>query len=164
MKLRVFSVFAAVAMLAACAQAPQSTATKAGAGQVAAQPAPTKGPVAGSPADFVSNVGNTVYFDFDKSNLRPDAQAVLAKQVAWLKQYPAYKITIQGNCDERGTREYNLALGARRANSAKKYMVTNGIAASRISTISFGKERPVCVASTEKCWAENRRDVTVISK
>jgi peptidoglycan-associated lipoprotein len=160
MKLRVFSVLAAVALLAACEQAPQTTATKAGAGQTHPMVA---GPVAGSPEDFVRNVGNTAYFDFDKSNLRPDAQAALAKQVAWLKHYPTYDVVIQGNCDERGTREYNLALGARRANSAEKFMVNNGIAASRIKTISFGKERPVCVASTEKCWAENRRDVTVIT-
>ena len=88
---------------------------------------------------------------------------MLQRQAAWLARYPSVRVNIEGNCDERGTREYNLALGARRANAVKEYLVSLGVAASRVETISYGKERPICSESTESCWAQNRRGVTAIS-
>lgn len=99
-----------------------------------------------------------IYFDFDKSDLKPEAQAVLKKKADWLRQHPAYSVRIEGNCDERGTSEYNLALGERRANSAKKFLVALGIAEQRIATISYGEERPVDPRHNEEAWAKNRRD------
>ncbi len=103
-----------------------------------------------------------VYFDFDKSDLRPEAQEQLAKNADWLKANSDYKATIEGHCDERGTNEYNLALGERRANAAKDYLVSLGVAADRLETISYGEERPVCKESTESCWQRNRRAHFVI--
>ncbi len=163
MKLRFLSIFAAVALVAACESAPEDTGAKAGGGQA---PATAAKPsiVPGSEQDFIANVGDRVFFDFDKYNLRSDAKASLDKQVAWLKKYPNYALTIEGHCDERGTREYNLALGERRANSVKEYMVANGLPASRVKTISYGKERPVALGSNEAAWSQNRRGVTVLGK
>jgi peptidoglycan-associated lipoprotein len=119
--------------------------------------------VPGSLKDFQVNVGDTVYYSFDSSNLDDAARAVLQKQAAWLERYRNVTLQLQGNCDERGTREYNLALGARRAASARDYLVSLGVAPSRVTTISYGKERPVCSESTETCWAMNRRAVSAIS-
>jgi len=117
----------------------------------------------GSVRDFEVNVGNTVLFDFDSFALTPSARTTLDKQAAWLQQYPQVTFTVEGHADERGTREYNLALGARRANSVRDYLVSKGIAASRITTTSYGKERPACLESNEACWAENRRGVTALA-
>lgn len=135
----------------------------------AAEPAPAPAPapvstiVPGSRADFMAQAGSdTVYFGTDKHDLDAEALATLAKQVEWLKKFPAVKVTLEGHCDERGTREYNLALGDRRANAAKNYLVANGVDAARISTISYGKERPVAQGSDEAAWAQNRRAVTVV--
>ena len=127
---------------------------------VAAQPSSI---VPGSAEDFRVNVGDTVHFDFDKYAILDADKATLQRQATWLAKYPAVKVTIEGNCDERGTREYNLALGARRANAVKEYLVSLGVAASRVDTISYGKERPICSESTESCWAQNRRGVTTIA-
>jgi peptidoglycan-associated lipoprotein len=99
-----------------------------------------------------------VYFDFDKSFIRDDAKAIMKANAAWLKAHPKVKIRIEGNCDERGTKEYNQALGQRRAASAKKYLTDLGISGKRISLISYGKEKPICSESTEDCWQKNRRD------
>lgn len=118
--------------------------------------------VPGSAEDLKVNVGDTVHFAYDRSDLNDQARATLQRQAAWLQKYPSVQVQLQGNCDERGTREYNLALGARRANSEKDYLVSLGISPARIDTISYGKERPICSESTESCWAENRRGVTVI--
>lgn len=118
---------------------------------------------AGSLRDLTVNVGDTVYFDYEKSELSDSDRATLQRQAAWLEKYPQVHVTIQGNCDERGTREYNLALGAIRASAVKFYLVSLGISSERIQTISFGRERPVCSESTETCWARNRRAVTVPS-
>lgn len=118
---------------------------------------------AGSLRDLTVNVGDTVYFNYEKSELSDSDRATLQRQAAWLQKYPQVNVTIQGNCDERGTREYNLALGALRASAVKSYLVSLGVSASRIETISFGRERPVCTESTETCWARNRRAVTVPS-
>ena len=162
MKLRFLSIFAAAALLAACESAPQQAATNTGAGQVTPPKAATvSGPAAGSKEEFLT-IGDRVFFDTDKSAVRSDGKATLDKQIAWLKKYPNYGITVEGHCDERGTREYNLALGERRANAVKQYMVANGLPAARVKTISYGKERPVALGSNEAAWAQNRRGVTVL--
>jgi peptidoglycan-associated lipoprotein len=161
MKLRFLSIFAAAALLAACESAPEKAATTTGGGQVTPPTSTMSGPMAGSKEEFLT-IGDRVFFDFNKSAVRADGKATLDKQVAWLKKYPKYGITIEGNCDERGTREYNLALGERRANAVKQYMVANGIPAARVKTISYGKERPVCMASNEACWSQNRNGITAL--
>jgi peptidoglycan-associated lipoprotein len=125
-------------------------------------PAPV-GVIPGSMQDFVVNVGDRVYFDLDSYDVRSDAQPVLANQAAWLVRYPNVSVRIEGNADERGTREYNLALGARRANSVRDFLVARGVAASRIETISFGKERPIAEGSNEAAWAQNRNGRTAIT-
>jgi peptidoglycan-associated lipoprotein len=117
----------------------------------------------GSAQDFKVNVGDTVHFAYDQYNIEDSDKAVLQRQAAWLAKYPSVRLTIEGNCDERGTREYNLALGARRANAVKEYLVSLGVSAARLDTISYGKERPICTESTESCWAENRRAVSDIT-
>jgi peptidoglycan-associated lipoprotein len=165
MKLRFLSVVAAAALLAACESAPESTGGQAGGGQVTPPVAAKAAQIApGSMEDFIANVGDRVFFDFNKYALRADAKASLDKQVAWLKKYPTYSITVEGHADERGTREFNLALGERRANSVKEYMKANGVPASRLKTISYGKERPVALGSNEAAWSQNRRGVTVLGK
>jgi peptidoglycan-associated lipoprotein len=126
-------------------------------------PPANEGPTPGSRADFVSQSGtDTVHFATDSSDIDSEAQSILSKQAAWLAKYPNVRVTIEGHCDERGTREYNLALGDRRANSAKNYLVNAGVNAARISVISYGKERPIATGSDEESWAQNRRAVTVV--
>lgn len=120
--------------------------------------------VPGSQADLVQNVGDRVFFGTDSSTLSPDARAVLDRQAAWLAQYPNNRLTVEGHCDERGTREYNLALGERRATAARNYLVAKGVAASRLSTISYGKERPEVLGSTDESWSRNRRGVSVVQQ
>ena len=117
----------------------------------------------GSGRDFVVNVGDRIFFAVDKSNLSPEARAMLEKQAAWLKSYGNVNVTVQGHADERGTREYNLGLGERRANSAKDLLVAMGISPNRIKTISYGKERPAALGHSEGSWRQNRRAVTVVS-
>ncbi|MEQ1578940.1 MAG: peptidoglycan-associated lipoprotein Pal [Hyphomicrobium sp.] len=123
-----------------------------------------KGPVTpGTQRDFSLNVGDLVYFSSDSSDLTPEAQAILQKQAQWLKQYSQFTITVEGHADERGTREYNIALGARRATSVRNYLAQNGITAARMRTISYGKERPVAVCDDISCWSQNRRAQTVLN-
>jgi len=117
----------------------------------------------GSQQDFVVNVGDRVFFESDQTDLSPQAVATLDKQIQWLQTYPRYQFTIEGHADERGTREYNIALGARRAQSVKAYMSSHGIDPSRMRTISYGKERPVAVCNDISCWSQNRRAVTVLN-
>jgi peptidoglycan-associated lipoprotein len=117
----------------------------------------------GSQQDFVVNVGDRVFFESDQTDLSPQAVATLDKQIQWLQTYPRYQFTIEGHADERGTREYNIALGARRAQSVKAYMSGHGIDPSRMRTISYGKERPVAVCNDISCWSQNRRAVTVLN-
>ena len=166
MKLRILSVFAAVALLAACETAPDSSATSQGQGvSTVNQPAETTTTSTlseSSPEWFAVNVGDRVFFSFDKYDLSAEARRTLELQAAWLKKYPQYTVLIEGNTDERGTREYNLALGERRANSAKDYLIALGVDPSRIETISYGKERPVALGHNEAAWAKNRRAVTVV--
>lgn len=117
----------------------------------------------GSQQDFVVNVGDRVFFESDQTELSPQAMATLDKQSQWLQQYNRYSFTIEGHADERGTREYNIALGARRAQSVRSYLASRGIDPSRMRTISYGKERPVAVCNDISCWSQNRRAVTVLN-
>ena len=116
----------------------------------------------GSQQDFVVNVGDRVFFESDQTDLSPQANATLDKQAQWLQTYNRYSFTIEGHADERGTREYNIALGARRAQSVRAYLASRGIDPSRMRTISYGKERPVAVCNDISCWSQNRRAVTVL--
>ena len=134
---------------AACAKAPGPEAFNANAGAVP-----------GSEQDFAQNVGDRVFFESDSSDLTPKAQATLDRQVAWLQRYDRGPFLIEGNADERGTREYNFALGARRAAATKEYMVARGIPGGRIRTTSYGKEHPVAVCNDISCWSQNRRAQT----
>ena len=118
----------------------------------------------GSQQDFVVNVGDRVFFETNSSELTEQARATLDKQAQWLSNYNRYAFTIEGHADERGTREYNIALGARRAQTVREYLVTRGIAAARMRTISYGKERPVAVCDDISCWSQNRRAVTVLDQ
>jgi peptidoglycan-associated lipoprotein len=117
----------------------------------------------GSQQDFVVNVGDRVFFETDSPTLTPQAVATLNKQVQWLQQYSQYSFTLEGHADERGTREYNIALGARRAQTVRDYLASRGINPNRMRTISFGKERPVAVCDDISCWSQNRRVVTVLN-
>jgi peptidoglycan-associated lipoprotein len=117
----------------------------------------------GTHRDFSVNVGDIVYFTTDSSELTPEATATLQKQAQWLQRYPQYTITIEGHADERGTREYNIALGARRATTVRNFLAQNGVNGARIRTISYGKERPVAVCNDISCWSQNRRAQTVLN-
>jgi peptidoglycan-associated lipoprotein len=166
MKMRFLCVVAAVGLLAACADDKKTEAT-----QTAAPAAPMTAPAAkppvdsivpGSQADFVKNVGDRVFFDYDKSALKPEGKDQLAKWVAFLKKFPNDQLMVEGHADERGTREYNLALGEKRANAVKEFLVANGVQATRLKTVSYGKERPAVLGSNEAAYAQNRRGVGVI--
>ena len=117
----------------------------------------------GTRRDFTQNVGDIVYFTTDSSDLTPEAQQTLTKQARWLGQYPQYTITIEGHADERGTREYNIALGARRAQAVRNFLSRSGVDSRRVRTISFGKERPVAVCNDISCWSQNRRAQTILN-
>ncbi|MCH7889385.1 MAG: peptidoglycan-associated lipoprotein Pal [Proteobacteria bacterium] len=117
----------------------------------------------GSQEDFVLNVGDTIYFDYDKSILTPESQRTLEQQAVWLKQFPGAAVTIQGHADERGTREYNLALGDRRATAVKNFLTALGVDDTSIEILSYGKERPAALGHNEAAWAQNRRGVTIIN-
>lgn len=153
----------ALALSACKGHAPKQLPPEPGPATTTTAPSEPTGPAAGSQADFVAKMmgSDTIYFDTDKYDIDSTDQAALAKQAQWLMQYSAKRATIEGHCDERGTREYNLALGERRANAAKNYLVSLGVDPSRISTVSYGKERPVALGSNEEAWAQNRRAVTV---
>ena len=116
----------------------------------------------GSQQDFVVNVGDRVFFETDSTELTPQARATLEKQAQWLQTYNQYAFTIEGHADERGTREYNIALGARRAQTVREYLASRGVSPQRMRTISYGKERPVAVCNDISCWSQNRRAVTVL--
>ena len=127
-------------------------------------PAPvTSSIIPGSAEDFRVNVGDTVHFAYDQYSVQDADKATLQKQATWLARYPQVRVSVEGHADERGTREYNLALGARRANAVKEYLVSLGVSTARVETISYGKERPICTESNESCWAQNRRGVTVVT-
>jgi peptidoglycan-associated lipoprotein len=172
-------VLSTVLLLAGCASdeempAPMMTAAPAPAPAPAPMPAPRPAPappmaapappgvVAGSIQDFQQNVGDRVLFGYDRSDIEDTGRATLQKQAAWLQRYPQVVLTVEGHADERGTREYNLALAARRAQSVRDYLVSLGVSGARVETISYGKERPICVQSEEQCWTQNRRGVSTI--
>lgn len=148
------AVLSALFLLAAC---------EAGTGSGGADGSGSGPATPGTQEDLSQNVGDRVFFDYDSSSLSSEAQSTLAKQAEWLKQYGSINITVEGHADERGTREYNIALGERRASVTKRYLVSQGIPANRISTISYGKERPAVIGSDDASWAQNRRAVTVVS-
>jgi peptidoglycan-associated lipoprotein len=171
--LRLTLVATAALSVAACASKPKPTYPTAP--PVAQRPEPPSAPTApppnqpvtenalpGSERDFVINVGDRVYFDFDKYDVRSDATPLLDAQAGWLKRYPAVQVRIEGNCDERGTREYNLALGARRANAVREYLVSHGIGPARITTVSYGKEKPIDSGSGDEADQHNRNGHTAI--
>jgi len=164
-----------VAVLAACATtkdepAPQMTAVAvrpsptAPAAASDAMPSPSLSTMRVDPAfdNFEENAPDRVYFEYDKADLSPEGLAALQKEAAWLTTHPSVTLVVEGHSDERGTREYNLALAARRATAVKIYLMTNGVSAARLETVSFGKERPSCTASGEQCWRLNRRAVSAI--
>jgi peptidoglycan-associated lipoprotein len=152
---------AAVGMLAACASRPEPTPTPTGP-STPTQPSQPSGPTPGSVEDFRVSVGDRVFFGYDRFDLTPEARSVLERQAAWLRQYPNVRVLVAGNCDERGTREYNLALGARRAAAARDYLVSLGIPAERVETVSYGKERPLDPRANEEAWSVNRNSHTQI--
>ncbi|MGB0671928.1 MAG: peptidoglycan-associated lipoprotein Pal [Rhodospirillales bacterium] len=164
MTTKLLSVLAAVFLLAACASDSSTGSSATGSGGGANGGSGSAGSAApGSYEDLVANVGDRVFFGYDSYALSADARKTLEKQAAWLARFPAVKITVEGHCDERGTREYNLALGERRANAVKDYLVALGVNAGRVTTISYGKEQPVAFGSTEAAWTQNRRGVTTLS-
>ena len=173
MRFKILSLLAALILVAACSTPSEDTGSGGGEGgnsqatsgsgndTVSADDGSLQGPVPGSENDFMT-IGDRVFFGFDKSNLDSDAQSTLAKQAAWLIKFPQVTIQVEGHADERGTREYNLALGDRRANSVREYLISLGVSENRITTISYGKERPAVEGSNEEAWAQNRRGVTRI--
>jgi peptidoglycan-associated lipoprotein len=173
---RTAAIAALAGTLAACASKPPPPAPTPYTPPPAPAPAPPPpppppppvaqapvGPIPGSVEDFVASAGDRVFFDLDQYTLRDDARDVLNRQAAWLARYPQVMIRIEGNADERGTREYNLALGSRRAESVRAYLAGQGVAASRVTTISYGKERPIDPGSNEEAWARNRNAHTALT-
>jgi peptidoglycan-associated lipoprotein len=157
-----FAAVASVLVLAACTDKPKAVETAPPPTSMSSTTT-TSSVVPGSAEDLRVNVGDTVHFEYDAYNITEEDRSVLQRQAAWLQKYPSVRVTVEGHCDERGTREYNLALGARRANSVKEYLTSLGVSAGRVDTISYGKERPICTESDESCWAQNRRGVTTIT-
>ena len=163
-----------VLFVAACATKPKDSADSSGSGSTSSSSDVSSeggtitetdgsGIVSGSQEDLIVNVGDRVFFGYDSSDLDSDALELLQDQVAWLKQNSDVSITIEGHCDERGTREYNLALGEKRAQAVKNYLIGLGINPDRVSTISYGKERPAVVGSNDGAWAQKRRSVTIVN-
>ena len=152
---------AAVASLAACASRPEPTPTTPTGPTTPPVEAP-RGPVPGSVEDFRVSVGDRVFFGYDRFDLSAEARSVLERQAAWLRQYPNVRVLVAGNCDERGTREYNLALGARRAAAVRDYLASLGVAQNRMETVSYGKERPLDARANEEAWSVNRNGHTQI--
>src|SRR5665213_264367 len=161
--LKISAVLAAL-LLTACTEKPKTADNDVPSGATTSTTSGvTSNVVPGSAEDLRVNVGDTVHFDYDAYAVTDEGRGVLQRQSAWLQKYPSVRVTIEGHCDERGTREYNLALGARRANAVKEYLVSLGVSAGRLDTISYGKERPICTESDETCYAQNRRGVTTIT-
>lgn len=159
-----------LAFLTACSVSSNGAGSAVGAGQGlspgnSANAKTAAGPYApGSAAEFQATVGDRVYFELDQYELSAQAQALLARQAQWLRDWPSRRLVIEGHADERGTREYNLALGERRATSIRDYLVAQGVPAARLRTVSYGKERPTCVDANDGCWSRNRRGVLVVEE
>ena len=163
-----FAVAVAALLVAGCETTPEDTGDASGSGDIAAPPPETtveaiEPPVEATPNERLMEVGDRVFFDFDRHNVRPDGQATLRQQADLLIAYPDLTVTIAGHCDERGTREYNLALGERRALAAKNFLINAGVNAERITTISYGKERPIVLGHTKTAWAQNRVAITTLN-
>jgi peptidoglycan-associated lipoprotein len=162
MNMKIVGALAVTLAVAGCASKPQtgpqtdSSMSDTSGGNINAAP--------GSEQDLAQNVGDRVFFELDHSDLSQEARQTLDRQAAWLKKYPAVRVTLEGHCDERGTREYNMALGARRANAARAYLVALGIQTARIQTVSYGAERPAVLGTGESVWSQNRRAVTVVAQ
>ena len=154
------AAFSAVLLLAGCST-PKPVAETPPPMETHETPPVTSSIVPGSAEDLRVNVGDTVHFAYNEYNIEDNDKSTLQRQATWLQKYPSVKVTVEGDCDERGTREYNLALGDRRANAAKNYLAAAGVAVSRINTISYGKEHPDALGSDEASWAKNRRAVTI---
>ena len=164
MYLRLIGVLGMVALVAGCSSKSETSGTETGAATDTGMNSTTMSGnvVPGSEADLAQNVGDRVFFELDKTELSQEARQTLDKQAAWLKRYPTVHVVVEGHCDERGTREYNMALGARRANTAKAYLAALGIEPGRLSTVSYGAERPAVLGTGESVWSQNRRAVTVV--
>jgi peptidoglycan-associated lipoprotein len=158
MNLKILSLLAAVLLIAACQQSQPPTGNTAGAGAAGTATSSSQ-----SAQQQMVSAGDRIYFAFDRSDITAESRQVLLRQAALLNQNPAWTVTIEGHCDERGTVEYNLGLGERRANATKQGLVALGVAAGRITVISYGKERPAVVGHNEQAWAQNRRAVTVVN-
>ena len=175
MYVRIFTIFAAVLVLAACSTTDEDAAGMAGADREGISSGPLdeiyqgqaagleQGPAPGTQADLVGNVGDRVFFATDSYDLGSEARLTLESQAAWLAQHQSLTITVEGHADERGTREYNLALGERRANAVRNYLTALGVNAGRVNVVSYGKERPAVPGANDTAWSQNRRGVTKIN-
>jgi len=170
MRFKFLTFVAAAFLLGACTSASEESGGASGSGSTAGSSTTTSpgvtsipGPTPGTQEHLVANIGDRVFFGFDKSDLQPEARATVEGLAVWMNNYPAVTLTIEGHADERGTREYNLALGDRRANSVRDYLTALGVSGNRLTTISYGKERPAVLGSNEEAWAQNRRAVFVVN-
>ena len=164
MRIKVIGFVAVLLLLAACSTTPPPPGPPGGPGGPGGPGAIAPGAaVPGSQQDLAQTAGDRVFFAFNQSDISPQAQQTLERQASWLQHYPNVTVTIEGHCDERGTREYNLALGERRADAVKNVLIAAGIPAARIATISYGKERPIVPGSTEAAWAQNRVAITTVN-
>ena len=164
MRLKALGLMATLVLVTGCPdQSSETSETTSTGEQQTAAPEQVAGIIPGSQEDLVVNIGDRVFFDYDRSDLRPDAVDTLNRQADWMKANAAVTVSIEGHADERGTREYNLALGDRRANSAKQYLESMGVGGGRMETVSYGKERPEVLGSNEAAWAQNRRAVAVVT-
>jgi peptidoglycan-associated lipoprotein len=161
MNMKLVGILAATLLVAGCSSK-KGTETAATDSSMTSEA--TGGAIPGSEQDLQQNVGDRVFFELDRSELSQEARSTLDRQAAWLKKFPAVRVTVEGHCDERGTREYNMALGARRANAARAYLVALGIESGRIQTVSYGAERPAVLGTGESVWSQNRRAVTVVAQ
>jgi peptidoglycan-associated lipoprotein len=161
MNMKIVGAVAVTLLMAGCASKSQTGPQTEGTGMSSETQSTV---IPGSEQDLSQNVGDRVFFELNTSELSQEARQTLDRQAAWLKKFPAVRVTLEGHCDERGTREYNMALGARRANAARSYLVALGIQTARIQTVSYGAERPAVLGTGESVWSQNRRAVTVVAQ
>jgi peptidoglycan-associated lipoprotein len=164
LNMKIVGVVAATVLLAGCHSKSETASDTTGANSMNGDVSSTGTAIPGSEADLAQNVGDRVFFDLNNSELSQEARQTLDRQAAWLKRYPTVRVTLEGHADERGTREYNMALGARRANAARAYLVALGVESARVQTVSYGAERPAVLGTGESVWSQNRRAVTVVAQ
>lgn len=168
MRVKFLALLAAGLLLAACSSTSDESASTTGSGSTVSTGATSTtsqslpGPTEGTQEHLLVNVGDRVFFGYDRSDLTTQAQATIEALATWMNTYPSVTLSVEGHCDERGTREYNLALGERRANAVRDYLIALGVDPNRLTTISYGKERPAVLGSNEEAWAQNRRSVFVV--